>query len=56
MDGKLIILDYSTSKVHVYTTKMDLQSEEYEEIISELGYKHSEVNWMVSKEININIH
>jgi hypothetical protein len=56
MNAKLIVLDHSTSEVHIYDTVSGRQSEEYEEEISAYGHSHSEVSWMIVDKLKLTIH
>ena len=58
---KIIILDYSTSEVHVfdYDRNMFESGEQYIEMLNEDGnyhFKKSEISFMVVENLSINIH
>lgn len=54
MTEKLVILDYSTSEVHVYD--VDSEANIDEEYLENLGYHCSNCSWMFGQEIGIIHH
>ena len=56
---KLIILDSSTGEAHVHSVEPfeeTIPERDYEDAVVELGYKLTEVDWMVVEEVKLIIH
>lgn len=57
---KLIVLDHSTSKIHVHTvdkaTNKDDANEHYEDILLELNYNLGSINWQVANKLTLIVH
>lgn len=51
---KLVILDFSTFTVHVYTIDASLNADE--EYIKNLGFNTDNCSWMFAEDINIEFH
>ena len=56
MEYKLVILDYETSSVDIYFINDLIDESDYYDYIKNLGHDPDECYWMVSSELNINIH
>lgn len=57
MNKKIVsILDYSNNRVHIEEIDLDdFESSDDESIIDEMGYKPSDVEWMISDVSSLNI-
>jgi len=55
---KIIILDFSTAKVHIFNFDKNVfdDGESFLEAHPEYGFKESQCQWMISDEINLEIH
>ena len=51
---ELVILDYSTSEVHIY--KINYETNVNEDYIRSLGHNPVECNWMFGENINVVKH
>lgn len=50
----LIIMDYSTGKIHVYSIHVDLDVTN--DFIEKLGYNIDEVSWMITENYDVEEH
>ena len=50
----LIIMDYSTGKIHVYNIHADLDVTD--DFIEKLGYNIDEVSWMITENYDVEEH
>ena len=51
----IIILDYSNSKVYIYTLpRLNMYDSEIETWLDYMGFNLNDINWMVNKNITIN--
>ena len=50
----LIIMDYSTGKIHVYNIHADLDVTDA--FIEKLGYNRDEVSWMITEDYDVEEH
>ena len=50
----LIIMDYSTSKIHVYNIHADVDVSN--DFIEKLGYNIDEVSWMIAEDYDVEKH
>lgn len=57
MNKKIVsILDYSNNRVHIEEINLDdFESSDDESIIDEMGYKPSDVEWMISDVSSLNV-
>ena len=51
---KLIVLNFSTAEVHVYT--FDESTKEAEEVMEENNHNENDCQWMIVDEIKLTIH
>ena len=50
---KLIVLNYATAEVHIYSIEKDIDAEDF---IAEKGMAIEDCEWMVADELNLNYH
>lgn len=50
---KLVVLDYSNGSVNIHNVDAKKESEE---LLEELGYKESNCEWMISRDLKLNIY
>lgn len=50
---KLVVLDYSNSSVNIHNVDTKKESEK---LLEELGYKESNCEWMISRDLKLNIY
>lgn len=51
---KIIVLDFSTAEVHIYT--YNANKKEAEDVLAENNHRESECQWMICDEIKLLIH
>lgn len=56
--GKLAIMDYSTTSIHIYDEEFDtdFEPDNMEEIIADLGYNNDEIYYMFGDNIEVIEH
>ena len=50
----LVVMDYCIGRVDIYNISND--TDVSEELLNKLGYNIDEISWMVSENVNINVH